>query len=73
MLSHEALNLFRLHVERHGDIDVAANRETYRELQRAGLVRAVSTYAGGPESAYRMTREGFERRAELLARAKAAG
>ncbi len=74
MLSRKALALFRLHVERHGDIDVDdETRPIYRELARAGLMRAVSTYAGGPESAYRTTKEGFERRAELLACAKAAG
>jgi hypothetical protein len=73
MLSQEALALFRLHVERHGDVDVDdETRPIYRELARAGLVRAVSTYAGGAESAYRMTREGFERRAELLACSMAA-
>ena len=31
-LSEKALALFRLHIERHGDVD--ANRETYRELER---------------------------------------
>lgn len=73
-LSESAINLFRLHFERHGDI--AVNDETrhiYRELALAGLMHAVSTYAGGPESAYRTTKEGFERRAEILASAKAAG
>jgi hypothetical protein len=74
MLSNEALTLFRLHVERHGDVAVDDDtRPVYRELARAGLMHAVSTYAGGPESAYRVTREGFERKAELLACAKAAG
>jgi hypothetical protein len=29
-------------------------------------MRAVSTFAGGPESAYRVTKEGFDRKAELL-------
>jgi hypothetical protein len=33
---------------------------------------SVSTYAGGPESSYRLTREGVERKAELLAYAKEA-
>jgi hypothetical protein len=35
-LSEKALALFRLHIERHGDIDVDANCETYRELERPG-------------------------------------
>ena len=47
MLSHDALALFRLHVERHGDIDVDANREVYRELERAGLMIVGNTFAGG--------------------------
>jgi hypothetical protein len=73
-LSEAALALFRLHVERHGDVDVDdRTRPIYRELARAGVMRAVSTYAGGPESAYRVTREGFERKAELLACARVAG
>lgn len=73
-LSEAALALFRLHVERHGDVDVDdETRPVYRELAHAGPMRAVSTYAGRPESAYRMTREGFERRAKLLAGAREAG
>ena len=73
-LSDTALALFRLHVEQRGDIVVDdSNRETYRELARAGLMLTVSTFAGGPESAYRVTKEGFDRKAELLAGVKAAG
>jgi hypothetical protein len=67
MLSNEALALFRLHVERHGDVDVVAYRETYRELERAGLMVVGNTFAGGQDSVYHVTKEGFERRAELLA------
>jgi hypothetical protein len=71
-LSPAALALFRLHVERHGQIEVNDTmREAYRELARAGVMVAVSTYAGGPESAYRVTKLGFDRKAELLACAKA--
>jgi hypothetical protein len=67
-LSPAALVLFRQHVDRHGQIDVDdATRPLYRELAASGLMRAVSTYAGGPESAYRITKEGFERKAGLLA------
>jgi hypothetical protein len=69
-LSPAALALFRLHVERHGDVDVDANRESYRELERAGLMRAGTSYARGEEAVYRMTKEGFERRAEVLSCAK---
>ena len=67
MLSRAALTPFRLHVERHGDIDVDANREVYRELECAGLTIVGNTFAGGQDSVYHHTREGFERKAELLA------
>ncbi len=68
MLSKEALALFRLHIERCGDIMVDdSNRETYRELARAGLMVASDSFAGGEESMYHVTRLGFERKAELLA------
>ena len=73
-LSEAALALFRLHVERHGDIRVDdANRETFRELARAGLMRAGTSYAHGEEAVYRTTKEGFERRGEILGCAKEAG
>jgi hypothetical protein len=68
MLSNEALALFRLHLERRGDIIVNdSNREIYRELARAGLMVAGNSFAGGDESVNHVTREGFERRARLLA------
>jgi hypothetical protein len=72
-LSNAALALFRLHVERRRTIDIDTNRETYRELARAGLMVAASSYARGDESIYQLTKEGFERRDELLAQARAAG
>jgi hypothetical protein len=65
-LSPAAIALFRLHVERQGQIPVDdATREPYRELARAGLMRAGSTFRDGAESIYRLTQEGFERKAEL--------
>lgn len=73
MLSKAALELFLLHVARRGDVGVDdATRPVYRELARAGLMTPVNTYAGGPESAYRLTREGFERKTELSTRAREA-
>ena len=61
------LALFRSHVERHGQIDVDdTNRETYRELARAGLMRAAHSFAGSDKSLYKLSKEGFERKAELL-------
>ena len=48
-------------------------REPYRELARAGLMQAGHTYTKGDESIYRLTKEGFERKLELLEQAKQAG
>jgi hypothetical protein len=65
-LSAAALALFRLHVERQGQIAVDdTTREPYRELARAGLMRAGSTFRDGAESVYVLTRDGFERKAEF--------
>ncbi len=69
-LSPAALALFRLHVERHGDVDVDVYREHYRELERAGFMIVGNTFAGGQDSIYHVTKLGFERKAELLACAK---
>ena len=72
-LSEKALALFRLHIERHGDILVDdSNRETYRELARGGVMVAGNTFAGGEESVYHVTKLGFDRKAELLACTKEA-
>jgi hypothetical protein len=73
-LSGVALALFRLHVERHGQIDVDdPTRATYRELARAGLMNAGHSFTGGDESIYRLTKWGFEGKAEVRALATAAG
>ena len=70
-LSEAALTLFRLHIELRGQIDVDdTNRECYRELERAGLVLLGRPFTGKPR--YHLTREGFERKAELLACAREA-
>lgn len=72
-LTEAAVALFRLHVERQRQIPVDdSTRESYRELERAGLMRAGSTFRDGEESIYRLTELGFERKAELLACAKEA-
>jgi hypothetical protein len=72
-LSDAALALFRRHVERKGRIPVdEVTRELYRELARHGLMQAGSTFRDGEESVYVLTREGFERKAELLACAREA-
>ncbi len=73
-LSAEALALFRLHVERHGELPIDdGNRAAYRELETAGLVAMGHSFRGGRNSVYGLTREGFERKAELLAYAREAG
>jgi DNA-binding transcriptional ArsR family regulator len=72
-LSPAALALFRLHLERHGDLDAEANRAGYQELERAGLVAVGHSFRDGRNSIYRLTKEGFERKGELLACAKEAG
>jgi hypothetical protein len=41
-------------------------RESYRELAKAGLMGACHTFAGGPESLYRLTEVAYEWRVELL-------
>ena len=72
-LSPAALDLFRLHIERRGDIVVDdSNRETYRELAGAGVMIVGNSFAGGQDSVYHVTKLGFERKAELLAQAWAA-
>jgi hypothetical protein len=72
-LSDAALALFRLHLEHRRTLDLDRNREAYRELARAGLMVAGNSFAGGQDSVYHVTKEGFERKAELLACAREAG
>jgi hypothetical protein len=71
-LTPAALALFRPHLQGHRTIDVNANRATYQELERAELMAAGNSFAGGQGSIYYVTKEGFERKAEVLACAKAA-
>jgi hypothetical protein len=74
MLSKAALTLFRLHIELHGNILIDdANREPYRELERAELMILGNSFRDGPGTIYRVSKLGFERKAELLACAKQAG
>jgi hypothetical protein len=67
LLSESALDLLRLHLERHGEVDVDTNRESYQELERAGLMAVGHSFRDGRDSIYRLTKLGFEREAELLA------
>jgi hypothetical protein len=64
-LSRAALVQLGRHLS--GDREVTdANRAAYRELAAAGLMAAGHTFVGGDESIYSLTKEGFERKAELL-------
>lgn len=73
MLSEAALALFRLHIARHGQVEVDdITRPIYRELAAAGLMRAGHSFTGGDESIYRVTKLGFERKSELLSGVKEA-
>lgn len=69
-LSRAASARFRRHLA--GDRDVTdANRAAYRELAAAGLMEAMHSFSGGDESVYRLTKEGNERKSEILAQAGA--
>ena len=71
VLSRAALVLFRLHIERRGNILIDdTNREAYEELERAGLMTLGNSYRDGPGTVYLVSKLGFERKAELLACAK---
>jgi hypothetical protein len=73
-LSSTALDLFRLHVEQQGNMIVDdSNRAAYEELARAGLMKAGHSFLHGRNSIYGLTKEGFERKAELLSCTKEAG
>jgi hypothetical protein len=70
-LSDAALALFRLHIEQHGNILIDdSNREPYRELEQAGLMVLGNSYRHGSRTIYRVSKLGFERKAELLGCAK---
>ena len=74
MLSRPALDLFRRHIELHGNILIDdANREPYRDLERAGLVVLGNSFRDGPGTIYRISKLGYERKEELLACAREAG
>jgi hypothetical protein len=63
-LSESALALFRLHVERMGKIDVDdTNRQSYRELEAAGLVMNSRPFVGN--QLYSLTRAGYELKLEM--------
>jgi hypothetical protein len=57
-LSEAALAVLKLHIVRDNIRIDDSNREAHRELERAGLMEPVHTFALGRESRYRLTREG---------------
>ncbi len=64
-LSEAARELLRRRVA--GDREVTdVNRPLYRELVAARIMYPVSTWVGGPESVFRFTRAGWERREEWI-------
>ncbi len=64
-LSHAARELLRRRLA--GDREVTeVNRPLYRELVAARIMYPVWTWAGGPESAFRFTPAGWERREEWI-------
>ncbi len=70
-LSAAAHALFRLHIERQGNMIVDdSNRATYEELARAGLMKAGHSFLHGRSSIYGLTKEGYDRKESLLDRGK---
>src|SRR5215472_17368232 len=79
-LSEDARTLLRLHFtgrplsmrrsrpESLPGRSVEQTRRAYLELVAAGLMEPVSTFAGGPEALYRLTKEADQRRDELQRR-----
>ncbi len=64
-LSEAARELLRRRLA--GDREVTdANRSLYCELVAARIMYPVSTWVGGPESVFRFTRTGWERRQEWI-------
>jgi hypothetical protein len=64
-LSEAARELLRRRLA--GDREVTdANRPLYRELVAARIMYPVSTWAGGPESTFRFTPAGWDRREEWI-------
>jgi hypothetical protein len=68
-LSETARGLLRRIASGRVDVD-DANRPAFRELAAARVVTFGSSFAGGPESAYRLTYWGWKLKDELIARAR---
>lgn len=64
-LSESALAVLRSRVRGGTRAVDESNLEAYRELERAGIMYAVSGFTSGPEYLFRWTDEGYERRFEI--------
>jgi hypothetical protein len=65
-LSEAAIALLRHRISTKDDAVTPDNLEAYRELARAGVMIPLSTFTKGPESLFKFTDEGWERRHEFL-------
>jgi hypothetical protein len=64
-LSRAARNLLRRRASGEHIEVTPDNLEAYRELARAGVMYPLSAFLRGPESVFRFTEEGWNRREEL--------
>lgn len=70
-LSESAQALLRYRLTTKDAAVTPENLPAYRELAAAGIMIPISTWAGGPESLFRFTEEGWNRREEWLTSAGA--
>jgi hypothetical protein len=66
MLSRDAVALLRHRIATGDGTVTPENRESYRELARAGIMEPVIGFVGGAEANFRFTEEGWQRRADWL-------
>jgi hypothetical protein len=64
-LSNAARDLLRRRSDREHVEVTPENLDAYRELARAGLMYPCASFTHGPESVFRFTEEGWNRRHEL--------
>jgi hypothetical protein len=65
-LSESAVAVLRFRVKGYRMKITDSSLEAFRELAAAGINHPVSTWAGGPESVFRFTRAGWERREQWI-------
>ena len=64
-LSRAARDLLRRRANQECVEVTSENLEAYRELARAGVMYPCASFTRGPESVFRFTEEGWNRRQEL--------